>query len=108
MKRVTGALKSVMGVMRVKDRIQLFYQQTARLESELNAFKQEHGYCVGRPFCMTYVGQLEGRKRSCSACAKANASPRYKRKVSEYGRIRRKEREEERKARERKPAKRAA
>jgi hypothetical protein len=96
-RRVTGALKEVLNVMRVKDRIQLFYRQAARLESDLNAFKEEHGYCVGRPFCMEYVG-AQAKKRTCSACSKANANPRYKKQVSEYGRLRRKERAEEKRA----------
>lgn len=106
-RRVTGALKEVLNVMRVKDRIQLFYQQTARLEGDLNAFKEQHGYCVGRPFCVTFVG-AQAKRRTCVSCAKANANPRYKRQASEYGRIRRKERAEEKRAKEGKQRTRAA
>lgn len=105
MKRIPGALKAVMSLNRVKDRIQLFYKQSAGLEGDLNAFKEEHGYCIGRPFCMNYTGSA--KKRTCSACAKANANPRYKKQISEYGKLRRKERAEE-KVKEAKPRRKAA
>lgn len=97
-----GALKSVLSMMLVKDRIQQFYAQTAQLDKALTDFKRKHGYCGGRSFCMRYVGD---GAHSCKECLKANANPKYKKKVSEYGMIRRKEREENRRAR---PAKKKA
>lgn len=90
-----GALKSVLSLMLVKDRIQQHYAQSAALDKALTDFKRKHGYCGGRSFCMHYVGE---EAHSCKECLKANANPKYKKKVSEYGMIRRKEKEADRKS----------
>jgi hypothetical protein len=89
----TRAFKVAVGILLVKDRIHQFYAQTASLERGLNEFKRKHGYCSGRPFCMNPIP--EG-KTSCSECLKANANPKYKKKVSEYGKLRAIEKKEER------------
>ncbi len=91
----TGALKSVLSLMLVKDRIQQFYSQSAQLDKALTDFKRKHGYCGGRAFCMHYVGD---EVHSCKECLKSAANPKYKKQVSEYGMIRRKEKEADRKS----------
>lgn len=91
----SGALKSVLSLMLVKDRIQQHYVQQAALDKALTDFKRKHGYCGGRSFCMHYVGD---EVHSCKDCLKAAANPKYKKQVSEYGMIRRKEKEAEKKA----------
>ncbi len=99
------ALKSVISLMLVKDRVQQHYAQAAALDKSLTDFKRKHGYCGGRSFCLHYVGD---EAHSCKDCLKANANPKYKKKVSEYGMIRRKEKEADRKSGARVKAKRRA
>lgn len=92
-------LTAVVGLLLVKEQIRRHYAQVAQLDRQLTDFKRKHGYCGGRPFCMTVTGP---EVHSCKACLKANANPKYAKQISEYGRMRRKEREEERR---KKPAK---
>lgn len=94
-----NSLRIAVSILLVKDRIHQHYTQCAQQERSLNDFKRKHGYCVGRPFCMNMV---KGDATSCQECLKANANPRYKRKMSLYGEMRMKERAEERKAATRK------
>lgn len=98
-----GRLRVAVGILLVKDRIHQFYRRQAAEEALLNDFKRKHGYCIGRPFCMKPVAD---GVQTCVECRRAAASPQYKKKQSEYGRMRAQEREAERK--ERKPRKRAA
>ncbi len=100
-----GALKSVLSLMLVKDRIQQFYAQSAQLDKALTEFKRKHGYCGGTAYCMHYVGD---EAHSCKDCLKQAANPKYKKRISEYGMIRRKEKEADRKSSTRAKRKKAA
>ncbi len=100
-----NSLRIAVSILLVKDRIHQYYTQCAQQERGLNDFKKKHGYCIGRSFCMTMV---KGDATSCAECLKANANPRYKRKMSLYGEMRMKDRAEERKAATRKKTSRAA
>ncbi len=92
-------LTAVVGLLLVKEQIRRHYVQVAHLDRQLTDFKRSHGYCGGRPFCMTVTGS---EVHSCKACLKANSEHKYKRQMSDYGRMRQKERQEER---AKKPAK---
>lgn len=76
------------GILLVKGRIQSYYATAARLEADLSAFKAKHGYCAGRPYCMNQVSEEGGL---CVDCKKERGNPKYKKRVSEYGKMRRKE-----------------
>jgi hypothetical protein len=86
-------LGEVIAQARVMDRIRAAYQARSHIDMELKRFKRKHGYCGGGPSCMTYTGQ---NVEMCSPCRKAIRNPRYKRKPTEYGKLRSKEREEAR------------
>lgn len=88
-----STLRVAVGILLVKDRIQQYFAQCAQLERGLNDFKRKHSYCIGRPFCMNMVSD---ESSSCNECLKANQNPRYKKKLSAYGVMRRDERAEER------------
>ena len=91
---MTSSLRVATSILLVKDRIQQYYAQDAQLRASLNKYKAKHGYCQGQASCMTTV---KPGVRLCEECERNHLNPRYKRKLSEYGRIRMKEREEERK-----------
>lgn len=91
------ALHIATSILLVKDRIQQYYVQQAQLEASLNTYKRKHGYCSGRPFCMHPVKDDEITRKDCKH---ANANPQYKKKQSDYGRMRAKERADEREKKE--------
>lgn len=95
--------KSLTGAMLVKDRIEQHYDFVYQSEARLRKWKRTQGYCGGRPYCLTLTGPKEFY---CDACKKEMArisrgeTRRIKR--SEYGRIRAKERAQEKLEKERK------
>jgi len=85
------------GILLVKDRIEQYYKQEAQLRAGLNEYKTKRGYCAGATSCMQ---QVSADQRLCRDCQHDKDNPRYKRRQSEYGKIRQREREAERKERE--------
>ena len=96
-----GKLSEVVGVALVKDRIQAYYAQEAAHKHVLLAFKRKHGYCGGSIGCMEVTGS---EQHSCKGCLEANANPKYKVIATDYGRMRRKEKAEQKKARKKRVA----
>jgi hypothetical protein len=106
-------LKAATGMILIKDRVQTYFQEVARMETALRRFKREHGYCGGRPQCLAFVGALEDgpetkqqqRPTICPRCQKEQDRIRRgdtkKITPSAYGMMRLKERKEEREERER-------
>lgn len=100
-----GKLSQFVGVALVKDRIQAHYAQVAVQKQVVLDFKRKHGYCGGTIGCMENTG---AEQHSCDACLEANANPRYKKRVTDYGRMRAKEKDEQKKARRKRAAEKKA
>lgn len=94
---MTARIRIATSILLVKDRIQQYYAQDAQHRAALNKYKEKHGYCQGAISCMMNVNHDE---RLCKECLKQSENPQYRRRQSEYGRIRERERAEERKKRE--------
>lgn len=84
--------KVIVGMLAIKELVQKSYQKQARLMQETIRQKREAGYCGGFVYCL----QFTGKKYMCDGCKKQKANPTYSRKISEYGRIRKAEREKAR------------
>jgi hypothetical protein len=92
-KDLTGADKKViLGMLAIKEMVQKSYQKQARLIQDCIRQKREAGYCGGFIYCLQY----SGKKYMCDTCRKQKANPAYSRKMSEYGRIRKAEKEKSR------------
>jgi len=99
-----GQVAARYGVLLIKDRIQRYFELEARERAELRAFKRKHGYCGGEVNCMVQTGR---EVHVCEECKKKARFPKRRNGVSEYGRIRRAERERERAEKEAKATKKA-
>jgi hypothetical protein len=95
-------IKSITGMVLIKDRVQSHFHEIAMREATLRKFKRAHGYCGGRPFCLAFTGE----DNLCPVCLTeqrnlAAGVTRYKRNPSAYGTIRAKERKEAKAERDR-------
>lgn len=61
-----GEIKSITGMVLIKDRVQQHFHSIAMQEATLRKFKRAHGYCGGRPFCLAWTGS---EQNLCSTCA---------------------------------------
>lgn len=100
-------LELITGAASIKDRIQDFYRRLASEQRDLNMHKRKHGYCsAGKASCMTFVGK-DAQFFTCAPCRKYNREMAKRERtgpgpvLSEYGQIRKFEREVERLERER-------
>lgn len=101
-------LESVEGGLSVHNEIRRTMSENAARVTALQRFKRQHGYCGGEPTCQTFVGKGE-KVVMCGPCRALFAERRKtlreqgpsKRRVTLYGRMRAKEREQERAERER-------
>jgi len=84
------------GGLLIKDRIQQHFKHVAKLEGQLRKDKAARGYCSGQITCMAMT-----KGKMCPKCVRARKNPRFQYRHSEYGKMRLKERAEERKERER-------
>lgn len=109
--KAAGKIQEIVGKMVIKDRIQRFYALAAHEKVALIKFKRDHGYCGGSPSCLEYTGP---DVTLCRVCKHNASNPKSKRPTWEYGKIRSKEREQERadriekNAAERRPKRKAA
>lgn len=87
-----SALRTAVDVIVIKERIQYTLQQQARLEADLRKFKRSRGYCGGERTCMVFTGD----KHTCKTCLDHYYHPHYRKRVTEYGKIRAREKAEER------------
>lgn len=60
-------LKVFTGMLLIQEKIADHFILVARSDARLREFKAEHGYCAGRPYCMTFVG-TDAKHKSCKAC----------------------------------------
>jgi len=87
--------KVIYGMMAIKELVQESYQKQARIIQATIRKKRDEGYCGGFVYCLEYTG----KDYMCAKCKKQKANPSYSRKMSEYGRIRKAEKEAARQAR---------
>jgi hypothetical protein len=108
-------LQLIQGAAVIKELIQSHFKMCAASEAELRRAKSKHGYCAGKVTCMVRLGS-GGKYLACDACRAYFrkigsgdwAASRRKNGHSEYGLIRKKEKEAERVEREVATAKEAA
>lgn len=96
-------LKEVTGMILIKDRVQQYYSEDAHKRTTLRRFKRANGYCGGDVWCLAFTGP---DKSLCPTCHKhmqnlRNGVVKYKRGVSAYGQLRKRERAEEKAERDR-------
>lgn len=84
--------KVIYGMLAIKEMVQESYQKQSRIIQDTIRQKRKAGYCGGFIYCLQYTGE----HYMCDGCKKQKANPSYSRKLSEYGKIRRAEREKER------------
>lgn len=76
-------LKVLTGALLIRDRIEAHFDQVYQSEKALRLFKLRHGYCTGRPFCMTHMG--DSLNSICNACLRSAQNPKRSNQHSEYG-----------------------
>lgn len=95
-------LEEIKGAAVIADRIHQAYSNVAAIITALQRAKRADGYCGGEPSCVVYLGEKckAGRDTLCSKC-RLNARMRregvtkFKKTYSEYGKLRAKQREQE-------------
>ncbi len=84
--------KVIYGMLAIKEMVQKSYQKQAKLIQDTIREKRAAGYCGGFVYCLQYTG----KSYMCEGCRKQKANPSYSKKLSEYGKIRKAEKEKER------------
>jgi hypothetical protein len=85
--------KLILGMLSIKEMVQASYKHQAKLIQDTIRKKRDNGYCGGFIYCLNYSGD----NYMCPTCKKQKANPSYSRRTSEYGQIRKAEREKARK-----------
>lgn len=84
--------KVIVGMLTIKEMVQESYQKQAKIIQNTIRQKRKAGYCGGFVYCLQFTGE----HYMCKGCKKQKANPSYSRKLSEYGKIRKAEREKAR------------
>ncbi len=85
-------VKVITGMLQVKEWVQDSYRQQSRIMQAVIVRKRKAGYCGGFVYCLNYTG----KEYMCADCKRQKANPRYSKKLSPYGQIRKAERAKQR------------
>lgn len=89
-------LKLITGMLQVKEWVQQSYKEQSRIMQATIVRKRKAGYCGGFVYCLNYTG----KHHMCADCKRQKTKPRYSKRLSPYGQIRKAERAKERQERQ--------